>query len=61
MNATSGDSVEGVLIAGAVEVVVSENLAERGASRRLLRLVVERLDRERERGVSDIVSAINGS
>lgn len=39
------------------EVVVccsSANLAERGARRRLLRLVVERLDRERERGVEDM-------
>lgn len=35
-------------------VLSSANLAERGASRRLLRLVLDRLDRERERGVVDI-------
>lgn len=61
MNDASGVSAEGVLIAGtAVVVVVSEeNLAERGASRRLPRLVVERLERERERGVSDITGIVN--
>ena len=55
--ASEGVSEPGVLTAGAVGLS-AVNFSERGARRRLLRLVVERFERDRDLGVDDIVGDV---